>query len=154
MRFPISSLQPSEEGVSLIKQFEGFKSEAYLDIVGVPTIGYGHTLNVKLGDVIDEKGAFSLLKEELIHTYHPILNKACKVPLNQFEYDAYLSLIYNIGGGNFTRSTLLRRLNNKEYEAAAEQILVWNRAGGKKVQGLVNRRKREYQHCIKGFDEN
>ena len=153
MRFPISSLQPSEEGVSLIKQFEGFKSEAYLDMVGVPTIGYGHTLNVKLGDVINEKGASSLLKEELVSTYHPILNKACKVPLNQSEYDAYLSLIYNIGGGNFTHSTLLQKLNNSEYEDAAFQILIWTRAGGKVVQGLVNRRRTEYTHCIREFDE-
>lgn len=153
MRYSIGLLHPSEEGVALIKQFEGFRENAYLDVVGVPTIGYGHTLNVKLGDRIDEKGASSLLKEELMHTYHPILNKACKVPLNQSEYDAYLSLIYNIGGGNFNHSTLLRRLNNGEYEDAALQILVWNRAGGKVVQGLINRRKLEYQHCTKEFDE-
>ena len=153
MRYPIGQLHISEEGVALIKQFEGFREEAYLDIVGVPTIGYGHTLNVKLGDRIDEKGASSLLEEELMHTYHPILNKACKVPLNQFEYDAYLSLIYNIGGGNFNHSTLLKRLNNSEYEDAAFQILVWNRAGGKVVQGLVNRRRVEYTHCVREFDE-
>lgn len=149
MRHPVDSLSLSEAGLKLITKFEGFRSEAYLDIVGVPTIGYGSTMDVKLGDKIDEKDARSRLIYEVVHDYHPSLNNACKVPLKQFEYDAYLSLMYNIGAGAFKRSTLLKYLNASQYEAAAKQILRWNKAGGKVVKGLTNRREAEYALCIK-----
>lgn len=149
MRHPVDSLTLSDAGLKLITKFEGFRSEAYLDIVGVPTIGYGSTMDVKLGDKIDEKDARSRLIYEVVHDYHPALNNACKVPLNQFEYDAYLSLMYNIGAGAFKRSTLLKYLNASQYEAAAKQILRWNKAGGKVVKGLTNRREAEYALCIK-----
>lgn len=149
MRHPIGLLYLSQEGLDLITKFEGFESEAYLDIGGVPTIGYGSTKDVKLGDVIDENGARKRLIHEVIHTYHPSLNNACKVPLNQFEYDAYISLMYNIGTGAFKRSTLLKYLNKSLYDEAALQILRWNKVKGREVRGLTNRRKAEYQLSVR-----
>ena len=149
MRHPIGLLFLSQEGLNLITNFEGFEPEAYLDIGGVPTIGYGSTKDVKLGDRIDENGARNRLIYEVVHTYHPALNNACKVPLNQFEYDAYISLMYNIGAGAFKRSTLLKYLNKSLYDEAALQILRWNKVNDREVKGLTNRRKAEYQLCVR-----
>lgn len=143
----------SSVAIGAITQYEGFRSEAYLDIVGIPTIGYGSTEDVKLGDRIDEKGARSRLIKEVMDTYGQAVINCVKVPLHQSEYDAYVSLTYNIGPNAFCKSTLVKKLNAGDYVGACKEIKRWNRAGGKIVKGLTNRREGEYNMCIMDHKE-
>ena len=135
-------------GLLALTQYEGFSNKAYLDIGGVPTYGYGTTKNVRIGDKIDEKGARSRLLKEVKDEYGVALNKCIKVPLNQSEYDAYISLSYNIGTIAFCKSTLVKKLNQQQYEEACKEVLRWNRVKTKIVPGLVKRRQQEYKMCM------
>jgi lysozyme len=126
---------------------ENFVGNAYQDIVGVWTIGFGTTEGVKAGDRIDPVKALQRKLSD-VQKFEGALKRCVTVPLHQHEYDAYLSLAYNIGPGAFCGSTLVRKLNGGDYEGACREILRWNKAGGRVVQGLVNRREREYQQCI------
>ena len=131
--------------IKLIKEFEGLSLTAYKDMVGVWTIGYGHTKTAVEGMRITAAGAEFLLRADL-EWVEGVLNNNVKVPLKQNEYDALASLIYNIGGPAFKRSTLLRLLNNGADKVdVANEFLRWNKAGGKVVKGLTNRRERERQ---------
>lgn len=139
----------SQQGIDFIKQFEGFRAKAYLCPAKVPTIGYGSTryadgTPVSLRDpAITEVEALELFASTLT-TYEKAVTKAVKVPLEQYEFDALVSLCYNIGVGNFTSSTLVKLLNEGEVKSeVAEQFLRWNRAGGKVIKGLVHRREAE-----------
>lgn len=133
----------SEKGISLIKNFEGCRLEAYKCPAGVPTIGYGHTgSEVHVGMKITQSEADRLLKNDLIIHCNNV-SKLVKVPLNQNQFDALVSLEYNIGYGAFLKSTLLMLLNQKKYNEAAEQFLRWKYAGGKVLAGLERRRKAE-----------
>ena len=125
---------------------ENFVGHAYQDIVGVWTIGFGTTERVKPGDKIDPVKALQRKLTD-IQKFEGAVKKCVKVPLHQYEYDAYLSLAYNIGPGAFCNSTLVRKLNGGDYEGACREILRWNKAGGRVVQGLVNRRDREFKQC-------
>lgn len=147
-RTAIGALVASAMAIGTITQWEGFRSEAYVDMAGVPTIGYGSTKDVKIGDRIDEKGARMRLIFEARDIYGVALNNCVKVPLNQSEYDAYISLMYNIGSTAFCRSTLVKKLNQGDYTGACEQIKRWNKVKGKEIQGLTNRREAEYKLCI------
>lgn len=134
-------------GIALIKEFEGLRLEAYDDGVGVITIGYGaikypNGVRVKRGDKITLAQAEEYLKNDLKCAIETV-NKVIKVPVTQNQFDAMVSLTYNIGATAFTSSTLARKLNNKDYKGAAEQFLVWNKAGGKVMNGLVRRRQAE-----------
>lgn len=143
-------MQISEEGLALIKSFEGCSLEAYPDPAtgGAPwTIGFGWThdvdgVPVQPGMVITMRKAEELLRQG-ISSYEETLNKVIKVPVTQAQFDAMLSLAWNIGTRAFSTSTLLRLLNQKDYAGAAEQFLRWNRAGGKVMPGLVRRRAAE-----------
>lgn len=143
-----TALSEPPKGVSnidLIKEFEGLRLTAYKDIVGVWTIGYGHTKTAVEGMRITSAGAEMLLRSDL-EWVEGVLNNSVKVPLKQNEYDALASLIYNIGGPAFKRSTLLRMLNNGADKVdIANEFLRWNKAGGKVVKGLTNRREHERQ---------
>lgn len=131
------------KNIDLIKEHEGLRLKAYLPTVDdVWTIGYGHTRNVYPGMVITNKQAEEFLKEDLDWVESTIKTHV-KVPLNQNQYDALASLIYNIGSGAFAGSTLLKKLNAGDYQGAADQFLVWNKQKGKTLKGLVDRRKRE-----------
>lgn len=131
--------------IDLIKEFEGLRLTAYKDIVGVWTIGYGHTKTAVEGMRITSAGAEMLLRSDL-EWVEGVINNSVKVPLKQNEYDALASLIYNIGGPAFKRSTMLRLLNNgADRIDVANEFLRWNKAGGKVVKGLTNRRERERQ---------
>lgn len=131
--------------IKLIKEFEGLSLTAYKDIVGVWTIGYGHTKTAVEGMRITAAGAEFLLRADL-EWVEGVISNNVKVPLKQNEYDALASLIYNIGGPAFKRSTLLRLLNNGADKVdVANEFLRWNKAGGKVVKGLTNRRERERQ---------
>lgn len=133
----------SEKGIKLIKNFEGCRLEAYKCPAGIWTVGYGHTgSTVHQGLKISQSEADSLLKTDLIIHCNNV-SKLVKVPLNQNQFDALVSLEYNIGYGNFSRSTLLKLLNTKNYKDAAEQFAVWRLGGGKILPGLVKRRKAE-----------
>jgi lysozyme len=141
----------SQTCLDLIKKWEGFRSEAYLDPVGIPTIGYGtirypNGQKIQMGDIISEPEAEDLVKLECDELAE-VINKAVTKTLNQNQFDALVSFCYNVGAGAFEESTLLKKLNAGDFTAAAEQFLVWNKGtvnGVKKIiDGLTNRRKDE-----------
>ena len=140
----------SQRGLELIKDFEGFSSTAYLDVVNIPTIGWGNTFyadgtKVKLGDQISKTDALKLLEVIANRDFADKIFPAIKVPVTQNQFDAMVSLAYNIGVGNFLKSTLLKKLNASDFAGAGEEFLRWNKAGGKEVLGLTRRREREKQ---------
>ena len=132
----------SKEGLSLIKKFEGCELEAYLCPAGVWTIGYGHTKDVKEGDKINKDEADYLLQEEMIE-YESYINDFVEVPLNQNQFDALCSWVYNLGPTNLKNSTMLRVLNEEKYADVPQEIKRWNKAGGEVLDGLIKRREAE-----------
>ena len=132
----------SNTGIDLIKHFEGCETEAYLCPAGVPTIGYGHIKGVQMGDVITETQAHEMLVEEL-NEYESYINDLVTVSLNQNQFDAMVSWVYNLGSGNLRASTLLKVLNSGDYAGVPAQIMRWNKAGGKVLEGLTRRRQAE-----------
>jgi len=132
----------SDEGLALIKHFEGCRLEAYLCPAGVWTIGYGHTCGVKDGDVIDQEAAEAFLIEDL-EEFEGYVNSMTEVDLRQHEFDAMVAWVFNLGPGNFKESTLLNRINYGPMSDVPFQIQRWNKAGGKVLEGLVKRRAAE-----------
>tara|TARA_R100001440_G_scaffold66831_3_gene87975 strand:+ start:3379 stop:3822 length:444 start_codon:yes stop_codon:yes gene_type:complete len=132
----------SEEGISLIKKFEGCELEAYQDSVGVWTIGYGHTKDVKEGDKINKDEATHLLAEEMPE-YEGYINDMVKVELTQCQFDGLVCWVYNLGPTNLKESTLLKVLNEKKYNEVPGQMRRWNKAGGEVLKGLIRRREAE-----------
>ena len=140
----------SPRGLELIKDFEGFSSSAYLDVVNIPTIGWGNTFyedgaKVKLGDQISKTDALKLLEVVANRDFADKIFPAIKVKVTQSQFDAMVSLAYNIGAGAFLKSTLLKKVNAGDFAGAGEEFLRWNKAGGKEVLGLTRRREREKQ---------
>ncbi|WP_441368263.1 lysozyme [Acinetobacter lwoffii] len=143
----IDEMHVSPSGVDLICNFEGLRLKAYDDGVGVWTIGYGTTkypngIRVKKGDTCTLDQAKAYMQNDL-KAFEQTVSSAVKVPINQNQFDALVSLAYNIGSTAFKNSTLVRQLNEGNYNAAANQFNVWVNAGGKRMQGLVNRRAAE-----------
>lgn len=139
----------NQAGLHLIEEFEGLakklpdgKIAAYPDAVHVPTIGYGHTKGVYLGMVISCEQAESFLQEDL-RVAEAAVSHLVKVSLNDNQFSALVSFVFNLGAGALSGSTLLRELNAGNYQAAADQFLRWTRAGGQVLQGLVRRRQAE-----------
>ena len=129
--------------VELIKESEGLRLEAYLPTPDdVWTIGYGHTKTAKKGMVITRKGAEALLLHDL-KWVETAIDTHVQVPLNQNQYDALASFIYNVGATAFRKSTMLRLLNASDYEGAADQFPRWNKQKGKVLNGLTTRRQKE-----------
>ena len=137
----------SAVAVAAICGFEGYREYAYKDVAGVPTIGYGTTKGVKMGDKTTRQEAKAFLVRDASGMAKQ-MQSLIKVPLFQHEWDAYLSFTYNVGIGNFRSSTLLKKLNQGDYAGACLQLKRWVYAGGKKVKGLVNRRDAEYRMCM------
>ena len=136
-------------GIDLIKQFEGQRLTAYQDIVGVWTIGYGHTgPDVKPGLNITQQQAEQLLINDLARFARDV-NDLVTVQINQNQFDALVSFAYNLGVGALQKSTLLRLLNAGSYQPAADEFPRWNRAGGNVVAGLTRRRAAERQLFLK-----
>lgn len=135
-------MKTGNKGIELIKHFEGCELEAYKCPAGVWTIGYGHIKGVHEGMKITEMQAEEMLKSEL-HEYEGYINDYVTVPLNQNQFDAMVSWVYNLGGGNLKASTLLKVLNSGDYAGVPEQMLRWNKAGGKVLEGLTRRRQAE-----------
>jgi lysozyme len=137
----------NKETLNLIKEFEGLELKAYKDDVGVWTIGYGHTADAGdpkpvSGMVITAKQAEDLLLKDL-KKYEADVQRYVKVPLNDNQYGALVSFDYNLGPGNFSKSTLLKKVNAKDFEGAANEFKKWNKAGGKVLKGLTRRRAAE-----------
>jgi len=135
-------MEISQEGIALIKKFEGCELEAYKCAAGVWTIGYGSTKGVKESDSISQEDADKLLMDEL-KEYESYVNDFVEVDLEQNQFDALVSWVFNLGPANLKASTLLKVLNSKDYEGVPAQIKRWNKAGGKVLQGLVRRREAE-----------
>jgi lysozyme len=147
-RRALAALSLSGMGLVAIVMNEGYNSTAYIPIKGdVATIGFGSTKGVKLGDKTTPQDA---LKRALtdINKFEGALKQCVKVPLTQGEYDAYISLSYNIGSFAFCNSTLVKRLNAGRYEDACNEILQWDRFKGQKLAGLTKRRTEEYHLCL------
>jgi lysozyme len=132
----------SSDGMHLTEGFEGCRYEAYRDVVGVLTIGYGHTLGVYEGQVITQDQAEAFLREDIQRSEDDI-NRLVKVPLTQGQFDALVDFDFNLGGDALTNSTLLRKLNKGDFEGAAKEFERWDMAGGKHLAGLFRRRKAE-----------
>ena len=141
----------SSRGVNLIKEFEGLRLNAYRDPVGIPTIGYGHTKSVKMGQSITKNEAETLLRKDLDTKYFPYVKKLPTFKsLNQNQTDSLVSFVYNLGSGAIGSSTGIgKALRNKDWRKAADELLKWNRAGGKVLKGLVRRRKKERELFLK-----
>ncbi|WP_442109158.1 lysozyme [Pseudomonas sp. NUPR-001] len=135
-------MRTSQRGLSLIKSFEGLRTLAYRDAVGVWTIGYGATRGVKPGMSVTKEQAERMLLND-VQRFEPEVSRLVTVPLNANQWDALLSFTYNLGAANLESSTLLRKLNAGDYAGAAEQFPRWNKAGGKVLPGLVRRREAE-----------
>ena len=138
----------SDNGIELIKQFEGLRLEAYQCSAGVWTIGWGHTSGVKQGDKITTEQALDFLRSDL-EKFENAINNLVTVKLNQNQYDALVSFVFNIGINAFKQSTMLKFLNAGHYPLAAGQFDLWIYSSGKKTQGLINRRKKEKDLFLK-----
>jgi len=127
---------------------EGYRGEAYEPVKGdVPTIGFGTTEGVEMGDrITPERALVRLLKDA--NKFEKAVKRCAPVPMYQYEFDAYVGLTYNIGEGAFCRSTLVKKLNAQDYEGACAEILRWDRFKGKPLPGLTKRRQEEYQKCL------
>jgi len=132
----------SQEGLSLIKKFEGCELEAYKCAANVLTIGYGSTKGVKEGDTITQEEADKLLLHEM-EEYEGYVNDLVKVKLEQNQFDSLVSWVFNLGPANLKASTMLKFLNAGDYHLIPSQIKRWNKAGGKVLEGLIRRREAE-----------
>ena len=147
-RQEVAALTLSATALVAILFHEGYRENAYIPVAGdVPTIGYGTTKGVQLGDKTDPLSALSTAHRD-IKSFEGAIKSCVKVPLYQWEYDAYTSLAYNIGSTAFCNSTLVRVLNEGRYEDACRQILRWDKFKGKTLRGLTNRRQEEYRKCM------
>lgn len=145
----VQPTRTSQEGVDLIKAFEGRRLRAYRCSAGVWTIGYGHTGDVKPGDRISPDKAEKLLREDL-RKFEDGVSIRVQVPLTQNQFDALVSFSFNVGIGALGRSTLLKKLNKKDYRGAANEFRKWNKGGGRVLAGLVRRRKAERALFLSG----
>ncbi|MDR6757192.1 GH24 family phage-related lysozyme (muramidase) [Mycoplana sp. BE70] len=139
--------QINKAGLDLIKQFEGLRTTAYLCPANVPTIGYGSTKGLTRADVGKKKittaQAETLLRADLVR-FEKAVSSLVKVPLTDNQFAALVSWTFNLGEGNLGKSTLLKRINAKAPVAQIEASwMQWVNAGGKRLQGLVNRRAAE-----------
>ena len=137
-----NSMKTSEVGRELIKEFEGCKQVAYQDSVGVWTIGYGHTKDVYEGQLAIKKTCDRFLEEDL-DEFEGYVDSYVKVELNQNQFDALVAWTFNLGPGNLSESTMLRKLNEGDYDAVPGEMRRWNKAGGEVLNGLVRRRDAE-----------
>ena len=150
-------MQMSQHGLGLLEQWEGFKLQVYKDSAGLPTIGVGHLLTkseltsgkiiingvpVQYANGLTQQQVNDLLAQDLKPTEQAV-NNGVKVALNQNQFDALTSFTFNVGTGAFAGSTLLKVLNQGQYDQVPTQLLRWTRSGGQVVQGLVNRRNNE-----------
>lgn len=148
-------MKVSDKGIKLLHQFEGCKLTAYLCPAKVWTIGYGNTFYldgkpVQEGDTISQDEAEDLFKNILVNFENCVLKGLGKTKVNQNQFDALVSLAYNIGCGNFRKSSVLRFVSLNPNDPAIETaFLMWNKAGGKVSRGLQRRREAESELYFK-----
>ena len=135
-------MKASEKAYNLIRNFEGCRLMPYLCPAGVWTVGWGSTTDVTPGELITMAQAEDRLKNDA-SAAEQCVNDAVNVPLNQNEFDALVSFVFNLGCGNFRKSTLLKMLNDSDYEGAGMEFRRWDKGGGKVLPGLVRRRLAE-----------
>lgn len=142
----MANLKVSDKGIKFLKEREGEILRGYKDSVGLLTIGVGHLVlpgePYRLNKPITQAESTRLLRQDLVR-FEKCVNSAVKVPINQNQFDALVSLAFNIGEKAFNNSSVVKRLNAKNYTGAAEAFLMWVNAGGKKSKGLVTRRNLE-----------
>lgn len=147
-RASIASLVLSAAALVGIALKEGYTDQAIIPVPGdVPTLGFGATDGVKLGDRTTPPQALARKLAD-VQKFEGAIRQCVRVPLHQHEYDAYVSLAYNIGSSAFCASTLVRLLNQEQYEDACRQILRWDRFKGQPLRGLTIRRQSEYAQCM------
>jgi lysozyme len=136
----------SVAGLELLKRSEGFRNHVYLDVAGIPTIGYGHRLlhSDSFSNGIDEPQAANLLASD-VRDAEQAVERLVKVPLSQGQFDALVDFVFNLGMGRLASSTLLKCLNQGRYDDAAEQLLLWDHAAGKEFPALKARREAEVE---------
>ena len=141
-------MKTSEKGIEFIKQCEGYMDHSYQDAAQVWTIGYGTTRypdgrHVSGGEHCTTEQATEYLRHDLAR-FEDCINHYVTVELTQNQFDALASFTYNLGCGALKKSTLLRKLNARNYEGAADEMLKWTHAGGHVLRGLVARRSHEH----------
>lgn len=148
-RANVSALVLAASTLVGIAAHEGYRDTAYVPVKGdVPTIDFGRTKGVKMGDKSDPVRGLQYLLDEVESVYAAGVKRCVKVPLFQREYEAYVSLAYNIGVSAFCGSTLVRKLNSRDYDGACAEIKRWDRFQGKPLRGLTIRREAEYKQCM------
>lgn len=137
-------MKTSKEGIDFIASFEGFEAEAYVCPGGKLTIGYGHTRGVKRGDVVTEAQAKQLLQEDVAEAERYV-NAFVHAPLRQNQFDALVSFVFNVGCGNFRRSSLLKEVNcdADNFGDIRPRFMAFVKSKGKVSPGLTRRRKAE-----------
>lgn len=141
----------SKDGMALTEYFEGFRSEAYLDQGGVPTIGFGHTLGVHMGMTCTQEEANAWLLEDVKWAANAV-NLYVKVGITQEQFDALTDFCFNVGITNFKNSSMLAYLNTNQLEAAIAEFDKWDHVGGQVVAGLLRRRDAETALFTLGTD--
>ncbi len=144
----IATISLSATALVALLVHEGYRDNAYIPVAGdVPTIGFGTTTGVKLGDRTSPERALTVAMRD-VQGFEGAIKECVTVPLHQYEYDAYTSLAYNIGSNAFCKSTLVRKLNTQDYVGACNQILRWDQFKGKPLAGLTKRRQEEHKKCL------
>jgi lysozyme len=139
-------MQPirSRKTIDLIKSFENFRAKAYLDSAGVPTIGWGTTKEIHLGMTVTQEQAEEWIKQDIAEIENAIA-ALITLDLEESQFSALVSLVYNIGIHHFSTSTLLKKLNAGDLIGAAREFLKWDHSCGRTVNGLLNRRIKEQE---------
>ena len=139
--------------IGLVGGFEGVRTRAYRDVVGVPTVCFGETRGVKMGDKYTMDECRAMLGQALVE-FETGMRKCMRMPdaVPDKSYVAFLSFSYNVGIGAFCRSTLAKKLNAGDLRGACNELPHWNTAGGRIIKGLVNRRAEERKLCLEGLN--
>ncbi len=145
-------MKASDRGIALVKEFEGLSREVYLCPAGKPTVGYGHLIKssetASFANGVTQKQALEILEKDADYAVAAV-NRLVRTPLTQNQFDALVSFTFNLGEGALAKSSLLKELNAGHTLQAAQEFHKWINAGGKQVQGLVNRRKAESELFLK-----
>ena len=136
--------------IALVGGFEGLRTTAYRDPIGIPTICFGETRGVSMGDTATVAECKVMLGDRLVE-FAAGVDRCLTYPVPDKTYAAFVSLAYNIGTGAFCKSTLVRKANAGDIEGACNQLPRWNRAGGVVWPGLTNRRAVERELCLEGI---
>jgi lysozyme len=141
-RQPAEEYRTNDACIDIIKEFGGLRLESYSDQNGNWYIGYGHSQGVTEGMTITEAEAEQFLRDDLM-VFEQSVSRMVEVDVSENEFSAMVCLTYNIGPGGFAESTVLRKVNEQEWEEAADAILLWNKVNGQVNEALVNRREKE-----------